>query len=181
MPAHDGPAATHFRVGRRRLLIGTWGLGWSLVAGVSGCGFQLQGRSRHLRQSELTVTGLDERDPLLRALRDALDGDIRLVGVPSERSPLALVIEGVTRQQAAASRTAASLVRSVRVTVTVRFRIVNAAGESLRPASTITQQRDISYDEGVALSKAQELQDVQRAMEAEAARQIVQQLVMLDR
>jgi LPS-assembly lipoprotein len=189
MSAHNGPQpglaarSAASGVGRRRLIggLGALSLRLGLAASLGGCGFQLQNRSRRLRQSELTVTGLDERDPLLRALRDALDGDIRLVGMPSARSPLALAVEGVSRQEMAASRTAAYLVRSVRVTVTVRFRIVNAAGEALRPTSAITQQRDISYDEGVALSKAQELQDVQRAMEAEAARQIVQQLVTLDR
>ena len=163
---------------RRRTCLTLVGLSGLSLAGLAGCGFQLQ-KPLRLRSATLAVDGLDPRDSLAQALRRQLSDDTRLVKAPAPEADFVLVFGSVQRQQLALAKTAAALLRSVRITLNVSVRITDGQGQERVGARTLSQVRDISYNEGVALAKEQEIQDVLQEMETEVARQLVQQLASL--
>lgn len=146
--------------------------------GLSACGFQLQ-KPLRLTSGTLAVAGLDPRDPLAQALRRQLSDETRLVSAPAPQADVVLAFSNLQRQQLVLAKTAAALVRSVRVTLNVTVRITDGQGQERVGPRTLAQVRDISYNEGVALAKEQEIQDVLREMETEVARQLVQQVAAL--
>lgn len=154
--------------------------GWTLVGGLAGCGFQL-------RQAPSFVFGrvqavLPDASPLRRELRMALlSAGLRVMeplAPQSTEPPADVVLEVLTdqREKSVVGLTAAGQVREFQLRTRFKFRLRTPAGKELIPESEILLQRDISYVETLALSKAEEEAELYRDMQTDIVQQVLRRL-----
>lgn len=142
---------------------------------LSACGFHLRG------QYDLAFQRLylDAKLPpaiattLQRSLRSA--ADVELVSDP-KRADAIVEILGETRSQQILSLTAQGTIRQYRLNLTFRFRVTDAQGNELIPATAIEQYRDVSTNDAAVLAKEAEDALLYRDMQVDAIRQLVRRL-----
>lgn len=163
---------------------GAWGLGAlaAPVALLGGCGFQLRQPPRFAFQT--LVAQLPDGSPLRRELRVALtSAGVAVVDVPPRppAAPADAVFDILTdqREKSVVGSTAAGQVREFQLRLRFRFKLNALNGKELIPSSEIVLQRDISYSESIALSKAEEEAELYRDMQTDVVQQVLRRLAAL--
>lgn len=164
----------------------TWLAAGSLLA---GCGFRLRQAPSFVFRT--LVAPLPDASPLRREMRAALVSAGVVVldtlpvptpdvsGTPAVPVPLAdAVLDILTdqREKSVVGSTAAGQVREFQLRLRFRFRLRTPQGKELIPETEILLQRDISYSESIALSKAEEEAELYRDMQTDIVQQVLRRL-----
>ncbi len=139
---------------------------------LAGCGFKLRG-SYQLRFDNAWVESPDTT--LARELRQVLASHGKLAESP-ETAAIRIQLTGERRAKAILTLTNAGKVREYRLEERVTVSALDSAGKPAMKGSEVFVQRDMTYDDQQALAKEQEEATLYRAMEQEAARQILRRL-----
>ena len=167
---------------RRHALLASAAAAASLVV---GCGFQMRQAPKFAFQT--LVAALPDASPLRRELRNALEfSGVQVLdampaqlapGVPSPLSVDAVLeVLADQREKSVVGSTAAGQVREFQLRTRFRFRLSTPKGKELIADSEILLQRDISYSESVALSKADEEAEIYRDMQTDIVQQVLRRL-----
>lgn len=150
------------------------------VALLGGCGFQL--RQAPTFAFRTLVAPLPDGSPLRRELRTALAGaGIQVLDAmppPGAAVPVDAVLDVIAdqREKSVVGSTAAGQVREFQLRARLRFRLRTPQGKPLIEDSEILLQRDISYSESLALSKADEEAALYRDMQTDIVQQLLRRL-----
>ena len=141
---------------------------------LAACGFQLRG-TIELPFETLYVPGATSGIALdiKRHIQSA--SGTRVVEDPKEAEAL-LQFASETRSKEILALNAAGRVREYRLYYRVSFLVADGKGAEYVPRSTITLQREITYDESVALAKETEEQLLFREMQSDMVRQILRRI-----
>lgn len=186
VPVSGEPGARPLAVSRRAWLGGVAG---ALAGGaLTGCGF-------HLRQApqfafKTLVASLSDGSPLQRELHTALLNAGVEVVPPSAQAPqtaadgtvrpstvdAVLTVLTDQRERSVVGSTAAGQVREFQLRTRFKFRLSTPRGKELIPDAEILLQRELSYSETIALSKADEEAELYRDMQADIVQQTLRRL-----
>lgn len=164
---------------RRRWLVSLVAI--AATTAMGGCGFKL--RQPPTFAFKTLVAPLPDGSPLRRELRLALVGaGIRVLdAIPplDGDAPIADAVLDVLadqREKSVVGSTAAGQVREFQLRTRLRFRLSTPRGKLLIEDSEILLQRDISYSETLALSKADEEALLYRDMQTDIVQQLLRRL-----
>ena len=146
---------------------------------LAACGFRLRGvpqfafRSLFIqagrgsmlaRELERTLASSSEKLTVLRAPRSPDDAEVifELLGEQRERQVVGLNASGQ--------------VRELQLRLRVRFKLRKPNGDEVIPENELLLQRDISYNETIALSKEAEEQLLYRNMQTDLVQQLLRRL-----
>jgi LPS-assembly lipoprotein len=161
---------------RRQLLCA--GGAFTTVSLLGGCGFQLR-QPPPLPFRSIALTGFAPRSPLADELRKALALQLRVLDVPADaRNSADVVLHAIadTRERSVVAQTSSAQVRDVQLRVKLQFRAHTPSGRELLPASILLLARDMSFNETVALAKAQEEAELYREMQSDIVAQVLRRL-----
>lgn len=158
---------------RRRLLLAAPAL---LLA---GCGFRLRGvpqfafGSLYIAAPEGSQLALQ-----LRRTLEATGGGLRVLSDPAALPQAEAVFELLAEQQerSVVGLNASGQARELELRLRIRFRLRNQAGSELIAPTEIVQQRELSYNETIALAKEAEEALLYRNMRSDLVQQLVRRL-----
>jgi len=154
------------------------------VALLAACGFRLRGvpevsfatlyvaapqGSSLARELVRTLQGSGST---LKVLRDPAD-------LPTAEAVLDLLSE--QRERVVVGLNASGQVRELELRLRVRFKLRTPAGEELIPNTELLQQREISYNEAIALAKEAEEALLYRNMQTDIVQQLLRRLAVAKR
>lgn len=153
-----------------------WLLAGLAGVGLAGCGFQL--RRAPVFAFRTLLAPLPDGSPLRRELRLALESaGVRVVDAPPPGGADAvLTVRTDQREKSVVGSTAAGQVREFQLRTRFRFQLTTPEGKVLIDDSEILLQRDISYVETLALSKADEEAQLYRDMQTDIVQQVLRRL-----
>lgn len=161
------------RAGRRRLLAAA---GSALAAlGLAGCGFRLRGPQKldfatlYVGASEFSEFGAELRRIV------ATSGTTAVVTDPA-RAEARLAILANERDREILSLTGAGRVREYQISQRLRFQLVDRAGKVLIAPTTLTAQREYTFDDSQVLGKEQEEALLYRDMQHDLLQQLMRRL-----
>ena len=141
---------------------------------MAGCGFQLRGSSS-LPFDTIYVPGssggvaLD----LKRAIQSS--SSTRVVDSPKDAQAVFELTEA-RQEKEILSLTGAGRVREYRLRYHVRYRVHDAKGRDVIPSTTLSQVRDVTFNDSQVLAKEAEDQLLYRDMQTDMVQQILRQL-----
>jgi LPS-assembly lipoprotein len=141
---------------------------------VAACGFHLRG-STELPFETLYVPSATSGIALDLKRHVQAGSDTRVVDDPKAAQALLQFTEE-TRAKEILSLNTAGRVREYRLIYRVGFRVADGKGGEYVPRSIVTLQRDITYDEAVALAKETEEELLFRDMQSDMVRQILRRI-----
>ena len=151
----------------------------SVVPMLAACGFRLRGvpefafRSLFIqaprgsmlaRELERTLASSNEQ---LKVLRDPSSPDA---------AEVIFVLLSENRERVVVGLNASGQVRELQLRLRVRFKLRKPDGDDVIADTELLQQRDISYNETIALSKEAEEQMLYRNMQADVVQQLLRRL-----
>lgn len=141
---------------------------------LAGCGFALK-RAPDLSFRSIALTGFSPRSPLGDELKQALARQVRVAASPDQ---VDVVLQALvdTRERSVVAQTAAAQVRELQLRVKLQFKAHTPGGRELLPASLLLLARDLSYNETLALAKAQEEAELYREMQSDVVLQVLRRL-----
>ena len=154
-------------------------LGLVPVAVLAGCGFRLRG------VPEFSFSSLYIAAPassaLARELQRTLEGSgspLKVLRNATDLTSAQAVIDILSeqRERIVVGQNASGQVRELQLRLKVKFRLRTAAGVEMIPETEIQQQRDMSYNETLALSKEAEEALQYRNMQTDIVQQLLQRL-----
>lgn len=157
-----------------------WLTATAAVALLCGCGFKLRQAPTFAFQT--LVAPLPDGSPLRRELRQALVGAgiqvLDAMPLPDATTTVDAVLEVLAdqREKSVVGSTAAGQVREFQLRTRFRFRLGTPKGKVLIDSTEILLQRDISYVETLALSKADEEAQLYRDMQTDIVQQVLRRL-----
>lgn len=159
---------------RRRLFGVSAVLAASLA--LTACGFALR-QAPALQFQSVQLTGFDANSPLAKELRDSIDSSpgTRVVESAGQAQ---VVLEALTdtRDRAVVGSTATGLVREFELRMRFEFKLRTPGGRELIAPTELTQVRDLSFNEGVALAKQYESAGQFKAMQSDIVAQVMRRL-----
>ena len=146
---------------------------------LAGCGFKLRGVQQFSFRT-LYIAAPDT-SPLARELRRTLQGAADTVQVltdPAQKAQAEAILEVLAeqRERSVVGLNASGQVRELQLRLRVRFRVVTPNGEERIPETELLQQRDISYNETIALAKEAEEALLYRNMQTDLVQQLLRRL-----
>ncbi len=145
-----------------------------VVAGVSGCGFELR-RPPELPFSRLALSGFAPRSPLADELKRTLAQTVEVVEqVNRAEAVLQSLVD--RREKSVTASTAAGQVRGIQLRVRFEFRLVTPGGREYIPDTVLQLARDMSYTETFALAKEQEEQQLYAALQTDIVQLLMRRL-----
>ncbi|MBT9476035.1 LPS assembly lipoprotein LptE [Polaromonas sp.] len=146
--------------------------------GLGGCGFALR-KAPNFAFTTL-YSGLAETSPLGVELRRSLESTRKVKVITDGRqineAQVVLDVLLDQREKVVLSLNAAGQVREFQLRMRFRFRLRTLAGKELIPATEITQQRDISFNESAVLAKEAEENLLYRDMQSDIVQQVMRRL-----
>jgi LPS-assembly lipoprotein len=154
------------------------------VALLTACGFRLRGvpefsfaslyvaapqGSSLARELVRTLAGSGST---LRVLRNAAD-------LPTAEAVLDLLSE--QHERVVVGQNASGQVRELELRLRLRFRLRTPAGDELIPDTELLQQREVSYNEAIALAKEAEEALLFRNMQTDIVQQLLRRLAAVKR
>lgn len=151
---------------------------------LTACGFRLRGvpefsfdtlfisaapSSTLARELQRTLDGSGSK---LTVLRDPVD-------LPKAQVGLELLSE--QRERVVVGQNASGQVRELQLRLRVKFRVRSSTGAELLPETELLQQRDISYNETIALAKEAEEALLYRNMQTDIVQQLLRRLAVVKR
>lgn len=159
------------RRARRRISVV---LGASLI--LAGCGFALR-QAPELQFQSVQLTGFSASSPLAKELRRNIESipGTRVVDSAGEAQ---VVLEALadTSDRAVVASTATGLVREFELRMRFEFKLRTPGGRELIAPTELTQVRDLSYNEGIALAKQYESASQFKAMQSDIVAQVMRRL-----
>ena len=146
---------------------------------VSACGFRLRGvpefqfRSIYLDASAGSAFARE----LQRNLATAGE-KLTVLRAPSRPDQAQVVwkLLGESRQRVIISKNAAGQVRDLLLRYRMTFSVIGSDGVEWIPPTELEQQRDLSYDETLALAKDQEAEVLYQTMQSDLVQQVMRRL-----
>ncbi|MEN9904115.1 MAG: hypothetical protein RLZZ555_680 [Pseudomonadota bacterium] len=178
MEAERLPASPLPTAGRRAWLGAT--LAAALTLGLGGCGFRLRGPTR-LPFASLR-TNLSERSEIGRELRAQLAASgVQVLGPtppgqPPQPADVELTVLTEQRERVVVGMTAIRQVRELQLRTRFKFRLRSGKGRDLIDDTELLLERDLSYDEALALGKQVEEELLYREMQSDIVRQLMRRL-----
>ena len=146
--------------------------------GLGGCGFALR-KAPNFAFTTL-YSGLAETSPLGVELRRSLESTRKVKVITDARqineAQVVLDVLLDQREKVVLSLNAAGQVREFQLRMRFHFRLRTQAGKELIPATEITQQRDISFNESAVLAKEAEENLLYRDMQSDVVQQVMRRL-----
>ncbi len=151
----------------------------SVVPLMAACGFRLRGVPQFAFRSLFIQAS--RASPLARELERTLSSATeQLTVLRDPRSPdeAEVIFELLAEQQerAVVGLNASGQVRELQLRLRVRFRLRKPNGDEVLPETELLQQRDISYNETIALSKEAEELLLFRNMQTDLVQQLLRRL-----
>lgn len=143
---------------------------------LAGCGFQLRGQS--LLPFASAYVEAAQGSAVAAILRQSLTSQDKLAA-RAEDAPLRIRLTNESRAKNILSLSGGGKVREFRLEYRVLVAAADAAGEVRMPPTELNLFRDFSYSDAQVLAKEAEEAALWRAMEQDAARQILRRLAYL--
>lgn len=149
-----------------------------LLAGMTGCGFQLRGATpMHFKTVYVDAPVASyQRNALAERLRKLLSVAGTQVTPSSKDAELTLKLSAEQRSKTILSLTGAGRVAEYRLEMNLTYEAENAAGQERLASTQIRFIRDMTYDDNQYTAKAEEENFLYRSMEEDAAQQILRHL-----
>ena len=149
------------------------------VALLSACGFRLRGVPEFGFGSLYIVAPASS--PLARELQRTLDGSgsqLKVLRDPASMPTAEAIFDLLQEQQerVVVGQNASGQVRELQLRLRLRFKLVTPTGEEWIPETELLQQRDISYNETIALAKEAEEALLYRNMQTDLVQQLLRRL-----
>ncbi len=159
---------------RRKLLLAV--AAWAASAVLSACGFALR-QAPEMHFQSVQLKGFAANSPLAQELRQSIDASPNTRVVESA-AQAQVVLEALTdsRDRGVVGSTATGLVREFELRMHFKFQLRTPGGKELIPPTELTQIRDLSYNEGVALAKQYEESSLFKAMQSDIVAQVMRRL-----
>ena len=151
-----------------------------LLSGLAACGFELR-RDPEFAFQSLALAGFAPESPLAEELRRQLrQSPLQLVQDPSKAQ---VVLEALrdSRERSVVVSTSAGQVREWQLKLQLDYLVRTPGGEPLLPITELRMSREMSYLESQALAKEQEEAQLYRAMQYDAAAQVMRRLGKIGR
>ncbi|NHZ90213.1 hypothetical protein F2P45_14480 [Massilia sp. CCM 8733] len=150
-----------------------------LLASLSACGFQLRGANGQFKMPFNSIyLSFPETSALGTELRRNLrGGDNVQVVTDAAKAETLFDVLSETRGKQILSLNAQGRVREYLLTYTLVFRLRDAKGVELLPATEISLKRSITFDESQVLGKESEEVLLYRDMQTDLVQQILRRLV----
>ena len=149
------------------------------VALLSACGFRLRGAPEFAFGSLFlnAPAGSSLARELQRTL-EASGGRLKVLREPATLPSAQAVFDLLAEQQerSVVGLTASGQVRELQLRLRIKFRLRTPAGAELIPETELLQQRDISYNETIALAKEAEEALLYRDMRTDLVQQLMRRL-----
>ena len=154
------------------------------VALLAGCGFRLRGVPEFGFDS--LYIAAPTTSPLARELQRTLDGSgstLKVLRDPAALATAQAILDLLQEQQerVVVSFNASGQVRELQLRLRIRFKLRTPAGAELIPETELLQQRDISYNETIALAKEAEEALLYRNMRTDLVQQLMRRLAAVRR
>lgn len=161
---------------RRRTL-----LSLAPVALLSACGFRLRGVPEFAFES--LYIAAPTTSLLARELQRTLEGStskLRVLRDPATMTTAQTIMDLIQEQQerVVVGLNASGQVRELQLRLRVKFRLRTPTGVELIPETEILQERDISYNETIALAKEAEEALLYRTMRTDIVQQLLRRLAV---
>lgn len=146
---------------------------------VSACGFRLRGVPEFQFSSIYLDAG--ERSTVARELQRnlATAGDklkvLRAPALPTQAQVVWKLL-GERRERIVISKNTAGQVRELTLRYRMIFSLTGADGAQWLPPTELEMERDLSYDENLALAKDQEAEVLYKAMQTDLVQQVMRRL-----
>lgn len=139
---------------------------------LGSCGFQLRNQA-NLGIETIEVIGMDSTN-----FKRYLSRYIQVNGVQivEKNAQAQLLLLGESSQRNVVTFSATGRAREVEVVYQIKFSLRNPQGEFLIADTTLTQARDMTYDDDQILGKEAEERRLYQEMEQDSARQILNQV-----
>jgi len=149
------------------------------AAVLAGCGFRLRGVPEFSFGS--LYIAAPNSSPLARELQRTLEGSSSQLKVTREAADLPKVEAIMDLLQEQQERVVVGLnasgqVRELQLRLRIRFKLRTPDGHELIPDTELLQQRDISYNETIALAKEAEEALLFRNMQTDLVQQLLRRL-----
>ena len=149
------------------------------LALLSACGFRLRGVPE-FGFSSLYIAA-PAGSALARELRRTLEGSgsqLQLLTDPAQKAQAEAILEVLAeqRERSVVGLNASGQVRELQLRLRLRFKLVTPTGEEWIPETELLQQRDISYNETIALAKEAEEALLYRNMQTDLVQQLLRRL-----
>jgi LPS-assembly lipoprotein len=144
---------------------------------LPGCGFQLRKAPDFVFDTIYigSAPGSTLGNELKRTI--TASGDVRVAGSPApEAAQVILDVLADQREKVVVGLSASGQVREFQLRTRFRFRLRTPQGKELIPETELLQQRDISFNESVALAKEAEEQLLYRDMQSDIVQQLMRRL-----
>ncbi len=155
---------------------------WALVAAatllLSACGFALR-QPPVMPFRTITLSKFSASSPLASELARALEASGVDVIEPPVKNPMQhVILEAITdsRDQIVVTSTASGQVRELSLRTRFGYRVLNADGSVLLPATELSLSRELTYNEQDALSKENESTALHRDMQTDIVSQALRRL-----
>ena len=154
------------------------------VALLSACGFRLRGVPEFGFGSLYIVAPASS--PLARELQRTLDGSgsqLKVLRDPASMPTAEAIFDLLQEQQerVVVGLNASGQVRELQLRLRIKFRLRTPTGVELIPDTELLQQRDISYNETIALAKEAEEALLYRDMRTDLVQQLMRRLAAAKR
>ena len=149
------------------------------LALLSACGFRLRGVPEFGFES--LYIAAPTTSPLARELQRTLEGStskLRVLRDPATMTTAQAILDLIQEQQerVVVGLNASGQVRELQLRLRVKFRLRTPTGVELIPETEILQERDISYNETIALAKEAEEALLYRNMRTDLVQQLMRRL-----
>ena len=151
------------------------------LALLSACGFRLRGVPEFGFES--LYIAAPTTSPLARELQRTLEGStskLRVLRAPATMTTAQAILDLIQEQQerVVVGLNASGQVRELQLRLRVKFRLRTPTGVELIPETEILQERDISYNETIALAKEAEEALLYRTMRTDIVQQLLRRLAV---
>jgi LPS-assembly lipoprotein len=146
-----------------------------LALAVSACGFQLRG-SYSLPWETLHL-GLAQNSEIYQQIRRGVEaGTHTRIVADKQAAQAALIVLNDTQARNILSLSATGLVREFQLMRSFTYRIEDAKGKELTPATTIVLQREMTFDDTRIFAKEAEEAMILREMQSDLVSQLLRRL-----
>lgn len=148
---------------------------------LSACGFQLRG-SYHLPWETVAISGVPENNELYFQIKRGIEASslTRVVADPKEAKASLVVLQNL-QHKSILSLSAKGLVREFQLTRSFTYRVQDAQGKEILPASQIVLQRDMTFDDERIFAKEAEEAMIWREMQTDMVQQLLRRLAASSR
>lgn len=147
------------------------------AAALAGCGFQLrQAPDFAFKSIALPTVGSAVSIELGRQLRSTGAVDVLPIAAQGSGVDTVLDLLAETRDKVVVGLNASGQVREYQLRLVYRFKLRTPGGRELIPATELSQQRDISFNESAVLAKDQEEGLLFRDMQNDMVQQVIRRL-----